>query len=434
MPTTTFTRFISVLIASTGFMSQQHANAQTMSHPDAVSPMKSNPYFRHANAWRWDLRSQVILQAGIYYRNNSGFREELSATWDIQDFEYIYPIVRQGGFYWSPNEDIQTVLRIDNVQYTPEPEILQTPDSHAKYVWWRSNQRDTRTRHLYFSQVSHIVTADTVFDEKLAKEIPWPQTWPEEATLFLTPTIDRISDPIDPEGQDQLVRLVDQWTEGNDPKSISQVTLTKYLTGKVLDYVRVERGQSQLAPTLHIGAIRSFVNGFSSSPLSSWSGFNVRSADQVALDPAGSSMLDMSMLLTAVLRTAGVPARTVVCYDNSIKITLDERIIVIVEFALYDKARDQILWIPIDLDRLRDNGRGANVYEQNWDYFGTHDYLHNVIPVSYYFHPPVNYKAYGFPGLYGIKTTPDIGNGVTQILSVDVMNTPQTIDDYKPKP
>ncbi len=443
MPRTIISRFLIVLIALWSFTSVQQASAQSSSHPDSVSPLKPNPYFRHADPWRWDIRSQITLQAGLYFRNNSGYREDVTAWWDLPDFEFIYPVVRQGGFYWSPNEDVQSTLWIDHIKFKPEPEVLQTPDSHVKYVWWRSNQRDRQTRSLRLSQVSHIVSADTVFDEKLASEIPWPQSWPENAGLFLTPIVDRVVEPVNPEGQDQLARLIDQWTQGNDPKSISQVTLVKYLTAQVLDYVRVERGQSQFSPTIINGNVRSLLDGFPPDPFSfggfssisrsSWSGFNVRSADQVALDPSGSSILDMSMMLTSVLRQVGVPARIVVCFINDPKALLDERIVAIVEFALYDKERDQVLWIPIDLDRLRDNGRGTNVYKQRWDYFGTHDQLHNIIPIAYYFHPPVNYKAYGYPGLYGLKTTPDIGNGVTQIISIDVMNTPQTIDDYKPK-
>ncbi|MEQ9206627.1 MAG: transglutaminase domain-containing protein [Phycisphaerales bacterium] len=279
------------------------------------------------------------------------------------------------------------------------------------------------------SQVSHIVSADTVFDERLAKSIPWPKSWPLEAESFLTPVVDQVNDDIDMEGQDRLTMMVDRWLEGNNPKSIDQVTLVKYLTGKVIEHVRVTRSPEIYAPTVHRQSLSEVLSdGFSSFPSSSWTGFLARSADQIALDPSGSP-LDLSSMLVGVLRAAAVPARVVVCYDNSNVLQANERIHAIVEFAMYDSDRDQLLWIPVDPERLRDNGRRSNTYTQSWEYFGTHDQLHNYVPLAYYFHPPVNYNAFGYPALYGIRTMPSMEEGISQVISVDVMNSPLRADE-----
>jgi len=404
-----------------------------MAHPDSVSPLKPNPYLEHRDPWRWDIRSQVFLRAGKLVKFNGEYREERTGSWDVEDIEFVYPIARQGGHYWSPNEEITATLRIGDVKFTPDAKILQTPDSSAPYIWWRSEHKYRWVHQLHMTQVSHVVSADTRFNEQLAKEIPWPKSWPAEASAYLTPIIDQINDPVDTKGQDRLIELVDQWLEGNDPKSIDEVTLAKYLTGKVLDYVRVTRSNTFLAPAVHTITAGDILDGLSVFPSSAWSGYLVRSADQVALKPAGSG-LDTSTMLTAVLRAAGVPARLVVCYKTDEFGHIDERVVALVEFALYDAKRDQILWIPIDPELLRDNGRRSSNYQQRWDYFGNHDQLRNYAPISHYFHPPVNYKAFGNPGLYGIKTTPDIGKHVYQVISIDVVNSAIRGDEINQRP
>lgn len=438
------------LIAALSVLGLGSASAQSTSHPDAKSPLKPNQYLKHQEPWRWDITSQLILNADLIadrYGNNQDLvyrdtrRDQYTTnSWDLPNFEFIYPVVRDGGFYWSPNEDIESLLRIDETAYTPEAKVLQTPDSHVKYAWWRSNQRDKETHELYFSQVSHIVSADTVFSEELAMQIPWPKAWSEDAARFLTPVVDRVTKPIKQEGLDRIEELVKEWTQNKDPKSIDQISLTKFLTGKVIEHVRVTRGRTEFRQSIRPSYQTRFgdvSDGVLQPPIivptSTYAGFNVRSADLVALEPEGSE-LDLTTLLTAVFRQAGVPARTVICFDNGLREEHDKRITAIVEFAMYDPASSQTLWIPVDPIRLRDSGRRSSNFAQRWLYFGTHDRLHDMVPLAYYFHPPVNYKAYGFPSLYGIKTTPDIGSSVSQYLSIDVMNTPVKAEDFKQNP
>tara|TARA_R110000868_G_scaffold241497_3_gene496492 strand:+ start:154569 stop:156035 length:1467 start_codon:yes stop_codon:yes gene_type:complete len=412
------------------------ASAQTLAHPDSVSPLKENPYLKHKEPWRWDIRTQIFVRAGIVEFNNGRYEEELTGRFHITGFEYTFPVVRQGGHYWSPNEEIEVSMRIGDADYKPKFQVLYTPESRAPYIWWESSidVNDNDLYQLHMTQVSHIVSADTIFNEELAKTIPWPKDWPLEAESFLTPVVDQINEDIDMNGQDRLTMLVDRWLEGNNPKSINQVTLVKYLTGKVIEHVRVTRSPEIYAPTVHRQSYQKVLErGFSSFPSSSWTGFLARSADQIALDPAGSP-LDLSSMLVGVLRAAAIPARVVVCYDNSVILQANERIHAIVEFALYDPDSDQILWIPVDPERLRDNGRRSNTYTQPWEFFGTNDQLHNYVPLAYYFHPPVNYMAYGYPALYGIKMEPQMKQGVSQVISIDVMNSPLRADELTPAP
>lgn len=397
------------------------AAAQVDSHPEAQSPLKPNPYLKHQYPWRWDLRAQTFIRSGSHYRfvnvqepgqPPQAVREEQTIRRNIETFEFIYPLMRNGGFYWTPNEEVTSVVRINDAEFEPTPDILQTPDTNVKYTrlfgdfknidedgYWRVNQ-------FHYKQLSHIVVADTVFNEKLAKQLPWPDTWPDEAARFTSPLIDQIDHPINLDAQDDLCRLVNVWIDNNDPKSIDEVTLVKYLTGKVLEYVKVVRGRREYAPVVTSYAVDDLIDaGFPTASTSRWSGLYVRSADDIVRDPRGTE-LDFSTMLVSVLRIVGVPARVVVAYDLNPEIIEEERIVGLVEFALYDPDRDQLMWIPIDPERLRDNGRRADLYQQPWDDFGTHDSLHNIIPLSHYYHPPVNYDAYGWPALYGFRYTP----------------------------
>ncbi|MFK7759990.1 MAG: transglutaminase domain-containing protein [Phycisphaerales bacterium] len=408
------------------------AIAQSSSHPDSVSPLKPNPYIKHQDPWRWDVRTQVFLRAGFIGRFNGEFREELSGSWDIENFQYIFPLVRQGGHYWTPNEEFTTSLRIDDDEYVPEPEVLFTEETRSPYLWWRSNAVTDHVNQLHVIQTTHVVSASTKFDESKAKQIPWPDSWSTEATKFLAPIIDRVDKPIDTKGQDRLIELLDQWIEGNDPKSIDQVTLAKFLTGKVIEHVRIVHGSIASRASSRVLFNQEFRDGLTNLS-NGFSGLAVRSADQIALEPAG-SRLDLSSMLTSVLRAAGIPARTVVCYNNNVFIEEGDRIQAIVEFALYDEQNDQILWIPIDVEKLLDNGRRSAYYEQPWDYFGNHDELNFYVPLAHYFHPQANYQAYAFPGLYGFRAQPDIGNRVTQRILIEVNNTASRGDDPVRKP
>ena len=88
------------------------ANAQSSAHREAISPMKPNPYLQHQDPWRWDVHTQAFFRAGRVVVSSTGRRpnqgraasfEEMTSFWSLTNFEFIYPVVLQGGHYWSPN-------------------------------------------------------------------------------------------------------------------------------------------------------------------------------------------------------------------------------------------------------------------------------------------------------------------------------------------
>lgn len=412
------------------------SQAQSLSHPDSKSPLKPNKYLKHQNPWRWDINSQVFLRSGsttvqfgqvVTDRANDALREVSEFT-NAKKIEYIYPLVTQGGHYWTPNATVDTRLRVNDDEYPLETKVMQTPGSEVPYFYWENTNSTYNVRQLHIQQKTHVVSADTVFNEELAKELPWPDQWAPEPQRFLVPIIDRIEDPINKEGEERLAALVEQWIEGSDPKSIDQITLTKFMTGKVIEYVRESRGRIADARDYIIRQNQGALDPTQIGPADSWAGLEIRSADQIALNPSG-SVLDYSSFLVAVLRSVQVPARLVICYVNDIETVEELRIRALVEFAIYDPVSDQTLWIPIDTEELRDQGRRSNLYQQRWLYFGTNDKSRNYVPIAYYAHPPVNYKAYGYPALYGIRGDPEIQHLRTQQISIDVTNSPLRGDE-----
>ncbi len=423
--------------------------AQSAAHPDAKPPLPDNPYLSYRLPWRWDVRAQLFLTAGnaigarIDGRGRRVYDRVVSTSWDPRHIELIYPVVREGSFYWSPNKSVDAEIRLDNVdchdffQRDQNPVHLRQPEIDRKYIqgtyseysYWNSGDITGSFRQLHLIHTNHIVTAETVFNDDLARRLPWPKKWEPEPSAYLTPVVDSTGEPVPDDAQETVKTLLDFWIENKDPKSINELDLVKFLTGKVIEYVPV-RGQSTELP------VRSTSGGQAAVAMSSnsYGGFIVRPANEVAREPQGSKH-DLATLLTAVLRSAGVPARTVICIDERIDDPL-RNIVSLVEFAMHDPERDITFWVPIDVDRVRLNGARSSQFKRKWLYFGSHDRLSHYIPVAYYFHPPAGYKAYDLPDLYGIKRTDSTGERLPdyliQSLLIDPIVSPTTANPKNP--
>lgn len=142
----------------------------------------------------------------------------------------------------------------------------------------------------------------------------------------------------------------------------------------------------------------------------------------------------MTVLLAAVYRAAGLPARTVIGFDVSAKKDRDgfldkgksgpQKLRAWVEFCLYDEAAQREVWVPVDVVRMRQSSSRAPALNRPWKFFGTHDELENVIPIAFQYHPPTTVVAHGAFGLWGWLTTPEIPL-VKQHLRLDAITTPK---------
>lgn len=409
-----------------------HANSQVASHPDAKSPLPANPYLKHADAWRWDIHSQIFVRSAVETRRGriqnaeEEAKYERSSRWALEDLEVVFPVVREGGFYWSPNKEVDVSIRVDDRVLDPERKQMYTKGTHAEYTLWRSDIKDWVSA-IQMIHDSHIVVADTVFDEKKARQLPWPDSWSPEVAGYLSPVVDSVGKDVNKDAAETVKTLLDFWVDNGDPKQLPEVDLVKFLSGKVIEHVQVRKPPAEHTTRntgRNIGTNFAFIGGLSMG------GFIVRPADEIARDSYGSKH-DLAVLLTSVLRSAGVPARTVICIDMGEDPTL-EQFVSMVEFAMYDPDRKLTFWVPIDIDRLRLNGKRANQYKQPWLYFGTHDELNEYVPLAYYFHPPASYRAYDLPALFGLRSKSELPEYAVQGLLVDPMVTPITANELNP--
>lgn len=426
------------------------AHAQNSAHPDAKPALAENPYIRFTDPWRWDIRAQLFLSpANIIgddpYTPRRGVNERVyTGFWQPREIELVYPVVREGSFYWSPNREVEVDIRFDDVpirqlNYNDLPDrpfvVRDAPveqkfvrGTYSEYSVWASGDIIGKYRQLHMEHTSHIVTADTIFNDDLARQLPWPEQWAPEFAAYLTPVVETVGEPIPADAEETIETLVKFWIgEDTDPKSGPQLDVVKFLTGKVVEYF-TERGQStEFTQRTTGGGRASFV-----VTSNTWGGFLVRPAHVVAKQPQG-SRLDQATLLTAVLRSIGVPARTVICVneleDDPLRNTVG-----LVEFAMHDPERDLTFWVPIDVDRVRLTGGRSSQFKRKWIYFGTHDELSHMIPIANFFHPPADYRAFDLPLLYGIRSMSDKGElpgYMIQSLLVDPIVTPATGNDRR---
>ncbi|MBL4590883.1 MAG: transglutaminase domain-containing protein [Phycisphaerales bacterium] len=423
-----------------------NADAQSRKNnpSDLDIELPENPYLSYYRPREWVVHQTVylLLSQNVYLDRNFSIQAGKSEVFP-EDIEFVYPLVYNSAASWSdPTEKILGTFYVNGRQLTVDPVIRYAPQTNAPYSIWNFNLRNARV--LRFTMTTYTTSVDTIFHEKEALKLTWPDEWPTEAKAYLTPIIDSIGTPTSPPitaprgtvvtapDESVITDLVDLWTDGNDPKQLSPVLLAKYLTAKVVEHI-YSNDRSLVVPTTSgfnnslannqgVGTTRNFGrSGF-------YAGFEVRTADQAARSKRGSRH-DMTILLTAVLRAAGIPARSVIGIDN--EESGDDRVQSWTEFALYDKDLDLLVWVPIDIDELRGRGIRSSRYKDKWKFFGTSDRLHTIAPVSFYFHPPAAYQSFEVPALYGIRSTEPLSRFVEQIITFSISRKTVRGDDKK---
>jgi len=431
------------------------AHAQNSSHPDAKPVIPENPYMSFREPWRWDVRAQLFLNSANRVSDDprtpgTNYNERVETIlWQPRQIELVFPVVREGGFFWSPNRDIDVSIRLDDFDVhdrdnrgrfgldAPDAPIVEKDSfisqkfvqgTYTEYSHWLSGDIVGSYRQLHVIHTSHVVSADTVFNDNLARQLPWPESWAPEIAAFLSPVVESVGAPNPANAEDTIDKLLKFWIgEEVDPTQQPQLDIVKYLTGKVIEYFTVRGQATEFTQRTTSGGRPSFVVSSNT-----WGGFIVRPAHVIATNPQGSRH-DLAVLLTSVLRSAGVPARTVICINE-----LEEdpllNTVSLVEFAMHDPERDFTFWVPIDVDRVRLTGGRSSQFKRKWLYFGSHDELSHMIPIAHFFHPPASYQAFNLPLLYGIRSTSaqsTLPNYMIQALLVDPIVTPATGRDKR---
>jgi transglutaminase-like putative cysteine protease len=336
---------------------------------------------------------------------------------EFTGFSFIFPYVLSTSSShllgetkpWPDNEQgvdgYKGRLRVDGRIVDDTPDILRGyPAGTRLGKWTYVKSEQLPHRDVTLELVLPVRCHRTRFDEAAAMRVPWPSRWPRDAGTALSPQL-YVEKGIDDAGSiraydakpvEQAVKAYLAEEGIKSPQATPLVRVAKVLAAKV---------QRDVQPSRDGLVFQSRTNRLSGVELQ---------APSVTLSRGQGSEHDRTVLLAALYKAAGIPARTVIAVDASrsdsdLGVTLEEekQLVSYVEFAVFDEAARTINWIPVDLTRL-DAGRRKNPdIEQPWEFFGTHDKLDGVIPFALHFHPPTDVSSYGEPLFWGWFCIPE---------------------------
>lgn len=366
---------------------------------------------RH-NRNHWTLRYRVNLY-GIQVSSPIDARQRATTRLQADKAALVFPVLVDGtgmsetwadevtGFVrWGRHTVDRPARRVKGYQGPTELLVFEAANIN--------------TTHLEFEVEVPVTSYQTRIDEARAFAVDWPtEQWPPEilqnldAQLFIET------------GDPDIARLVERWTNGQ-PRRARPYMLAKILAGRVLEHYQPTGGTLE--------GERVGFNVATDAVLTS--GFRVFGAAPAARDGIGPP-LDMANLLTAVYRTAGLPARTVIGLELR---RPDDRadadrpsIRSWTEFYLYDEQFDRGEWIPVDILQQRAFSNRAPALDQRWQYFGHNEEFDFVVPIAFHWHPPTVVVNSGPPALWGWVTEPD-PPVASQEVRVNGFGTPMDVE------
>ncbi|TVQ31227.1 MAG: transglutaminase domain-containing protein [Phycisphaeraceae bacterium] len=372
------------------------------------------PVLERIDPQDWTVRAQVFAgsqplrgRRGIWF----------GTTFDLERAVIVFPLLKETASSETHVDRIDSELRIDNVVVDDEVTLMGGFPSGQGLGRW--DVQDVRGQTLRLIVNIPMTTWSTRYNEERAMQIDWPTgEWPglPKSALQHQHHVDS-NHPV-------IQRIVDRWTNGA-PKSVPPAMLAKQLAGKTLEHMQPV-GQ-----------------GVVPDRLGRFGGLEMQGSAEAAIAKRGSPF-DLASLLCAVYRAAGLPARVVIGYDIHQSLGQASGIVAPhpdcgefrdvpsnipilhawVEFFLYDEAAEEGWWIPVDIVRMRQFSSRAQPMNRPWKFFGTHECLNSMAPLSFHYHPPTTVVALGAPGLWGWLPVPEIPS-MEQVLMFDAMHTPQ---------
>ncbi len=326
----------------------------------------------------------------------------------------VYPVLYGSASHEVDTDNVKGEFRLNDRTVDSSVEFSDTYQAGARYGRWA--MKEGRGREVELQVEIPMTSWETKFNERLAARVEWPTTWSQTAQTALT-----AQTYINPADR-TITELVKEWTNGKDPKSIKPVQLAKWLAGQVQELMQVN------------GV------GFTTADNGLIEGIEVRDAGRSAQEGEG-TIHDMTCVLCAVYRAAGLPARPVIGWDVSEskgddnflsrKGGGDSALRSWVEFCLYDEDAQKEAWIPVDIYKIRNRSSRMRSMDEKWKYFGEHDELDDVMPIAFHFHPPVaGVVAHGSPVLYGWFTTPTYQQA-EQFVRFSSITTPKRANDRR---
>lgn len=300
-------------------------------------------------------------------------------------------------------------LKFDDKVVSSSVQLLKGYSNGTMLAKWDAGERGKTTtiRQVQLDITLPMRAFSTKFAEAEAMKIGWPSQLPAVAQSALEPQL-FVEDGVDEAGvvkkydDAPLDKAMGLWKGEwgvSDLKNVPPAMLAKMIAGKVW------------------GVVQPSGEGISARRTGEFAGF-VLQPPSITLTSGKGSEHDMTVLLAALYRKAGIPTRTVIGYDladeDRSRRERSSKLRSWVEFYLYDEATETANWIPVDIARLRKVSSRPQAIEREWKYFGTNPELDFVLPFAFHFHPPTDVVSYGSPGFWGWFVSPEAPKSAEQ--------------------
>ncbi len=390
------------------------AAAPTQQQPTGAAPggpAAPNPYLAKSDPKEWVLSIRVDVASSQEILLTPAGSYPTQEVWQFNSAVIVFPMLPATAGWEVPLKDgfAGSVTFNDRVT-VDEFEVLEGYPSGTKLAKWTLAPGDYQGQQMHLEVKVTGTGYKVQFNEAEAMKVGWPSAWPPEAMTATKPEA-YITHAPNGEALDMgpIADLVAKWTNGK-PQSQPPVVTAKWITKNVAEMVQVSG------------------SGFGYSRTGKIQGIDAKGAPQTAIDRRG-SQFDMTTLLVACLREAGIPARMVIGYDVAqskeertflkVKRSSTEELRAWAEFALYDEARDIMTWVPVDVVAQRKSSSRMPDLQKPWDYFGNNEDLQYLVPFAFQLQPPTTVRSYGTPGFWGWIVSPAMPSRAEQWLTLN---------------
>lgn len=407
--------------------------------PPVVSKqiVEPGPYITRSDPREWTFKAQVNVEAlswdEIVTDPSTGKQSAVPKheSFVFDNLWVVFPLIPQTASSVPVENGWTGKLRIQNRVLTEDIQVIPNLAAGTRLGKLTAKNEDGRT--INFEYTTKMTSYKTKFDEAKAINVQWPKgDWPAhvkscfQEQLFLDSFPDSNTSGSKPMDALALKNLVDNWLKVagiRDPHDVSPVQLAKFLTGRVSENFQ-PAGDG-------LGMSRNgLVQGVALQPI-----------PYTILRGRGSEF-DITNLLVAVLRQAGLPARIVISQEASAQDDgfLDGskhgKLRSWAEWCLFDENLDEkrasINWIPADVISIRKTSTRVPALDKPWRGFGTLEDSNICAPFAFQFHPPTTVRAYGTPGFWGWMMTPRQPTNASQSILFEASVTARRAGDPKP--
>ncbi|MDX2116927.1 MAG: transglutaminase domain-containing protein [Planctomycetota bacterium] len=406
------------------------------------------PYIKLSNAEQWSVETFLNLSVDPTVRDTTTGvpAEPLAASTDFDALSFYFPIVGQTGnakfikaertrMNLAGSELIDAQILNDQMEaHNSKPEFTIVKEvrpgvplpANAWLTRWTFGEHGN-VGGPDFSIKWTIECAATELDWENAAKVNWPANgWPLQAAaalqsqLYVDYGMDAKTGEPAPYDFTALRKFIDNVTKGK-PKSVPPIVLARVLAAEIIPKFTFRGEMTQVVGNR-----------------GSTDRFRFQRVDETMRSMSGTE-LDLSMLLTAVYRQAGIPARFVIGIqprdaksrrDNKLKNAMS----VWVEFCLYDEPKNTVTWVPVFPKRMREESSSVPALGKPWEFFGTSSEAWVMVPLAYQLSPAgVDAISTGQPLLWGWSVTPQPPMLRSGRLVVQVEEAPKTPGSPKPE-